>query len=91
MAAIDSEYWTKCIGHMFKEVHHYMLQDRVKAEVPTTMEPAIIVETPANPMIICVSWNLKKNIVKLSVSWSTTKKQTKFGVPLDISRPIILE
>ena len=60
MAAIDSEYWTKCIEHMKKEVHHYMLLDRANAEVPTTMEPAIIVETPANPMIICVSWNLKK-------------------------------
>ena len=55
MAAIDSEYWTKCIGHMMKEVHYYMLQDRVNAEVPTTMEPAIIVETPADPMFICVS------------------------------------
>ena len=68
MAAIDSEYWTKCIEHMKKEVHHYMLQDRVNAEVPTTMEPATIVENPANPiirpaMIIHVSWNLKKEIL----------------------------
>ena len=60
MEAIDSEYWTKCIEHMKKEVHYYMLQDRVNAEVPTTMEPAVIVETPANPMLICVSYKLRK-------------------------------
>ena len=65
MAAIDSEYWTKCIEHMKKEVHHYMLQDRVNAEVPTTIEPAIIVETPANPMVICVSLKLKKEYPRI--------------------------
>ena len=58
MASIDAEYWTKCIEHMKKEVRYYQLHDRVHSNTvdePVTIDPVVIVEPTAHPMIISVN------------------------------------
>ena len=56
MASIDAEYWIKCIEHMFKEVHYYMLHDRVGVEDNENSESVIESEVTETPMIIDVSF-----------------------------------
>ena len=58
MASIDAEYWTKCIEHMKKEVRYYQLHDRVHTDTidePVTIDPVVIAEPTAHPMIISVN------------------------------------
>ena len=53
MASIDAEYWIKCIEHMFKEVHYYMIHDRVGVE--DNENSVIESELTETPIIIDVS------------------------------------
>ena len=58
MASIDGEYWTKCIEHMKKEARFYQLHDRVRSDTNdelVTIDPVVIVEPTAHPMIILVN------------------------------------
>ena len=58
MASIDAEYWTKCIEHMKKECRYYQLHDRVHSATNdelVTIDPAVIAEPTAHPMIISVN------------------------------------
>ena len=55
MASIDAEYWIKCIEHMFKEVHYYMMHDRVGVEDNENSETVIEAEVTDTPIIIDVS------------------------------------
>ena len=54
MASVDAEYWTKCIEHMFKEVHYYMLHDGVGDD--ENSESVIESDVTETPMIIDVSF-----------------------------------
>ena len=63
MASIDAEYWIKCIEHMFKEVHYYMLHDRVGVEDNGNSESVIDSEVTETPMIIDVSFILCQLLV----------------------------
>ena len=59
MAAITAEYWTKCIGHMQKEVQNYIFYDQIVPE-NTSLE----IVTVSNWIAI----NIKSDIAKSSFS-----------------------
>ena len=66
MASIDADYWTKCIEHMKKECRYYQLHDRVHSDTNNevvTIQPAVIVEPAAVPMIISVSRNSIEKLI----------------------------
>ena len=47
MAAIDAEYWDKCVSKVFKEVHQYMIYDGLITEPEDVIEENLVSEAPA--------------------------------------------
>ena len=43
MADIDGAYWRKCIGHLRKEIHFYMMHDGL---IPKDIGPALPISEP---------------------------------------------
>ena len=43
MADIDGAYWRKCIGHLRKEIHFYMMHDGL---IPKDPGPALPITEP---------------------------------------------
>ena len=44
MAAIDAEYWDKCVSKVFKEVHQYMIYDGLITPPEDGIEDNIVSE-----------------------------------------------
>ena len=46
MAAIDAEYWDKCVSKVFKEVHQYMIYDGLITPPEDEIEENLVPEVP---------------------------------------------
>ena len=46
MAAIDAEYWDKCVSKVFKEVHQYMIYDGLITPPEDVIEENLVPEAP---------------------------------------------
>ena len=44
MAAIDAEYWDKCVSKVFKEVHQYMIYDGLITPPEDVIEENLVLE-----------------------------------------------
>ena len=51
MAAIDAEYWNKCVSKVMKEVHQYMIYDGLIPE-DVIEESPLDVDIPENDEIV---------------------------------------
>ena len=47
MAAIDAEYWDKCVSKVFKEIHQYMIYDGLITPPEDVIEENLVSEAPA--------------------------------------------